>query len=206
VRLARTAPSFIVGWLWFLGALVPVIGLVQVGGQARADRYTYLPSIGLAIAAVWGARRLARPLRRRGALLAGAAASLTLALAAATASQVPRWKDNIALFTRAAERSPQSWVAHANLGKYLLDRGQALPALEHLLLAERLNPDAAQILLGLGTASMLLGRPAEAGRAVLAGGAPAAPERGEPAATSDVRWRQAAAGVRPSNSTGRCCV
>jgi len=162
VHLARKAPFFPMGWFWFTGALVPVIGLVQVGGQVRADRYTYLPSIGLVVAAVWGAERLARRRHGRRALLAVVAAALTLALIWASRAQVRQWQDNVTLFTRAAAASPDSWFAHANLGKYLLDRGQIRPALAHLRQAERINPGAAQIHLGLGAANMLLGHPEEA--------------------------------------------
>src|SRR5206468_8564510 len=94
IVLRRRAPYLAVGWLWYLGTLVPVIGLVQVGEQSMADRYTYLPSVGLLIVAVWaGEELLQRAIGSPRALRAGglAAFALPLALAWATAAQVRHW-------------------------------------------------------------------------------------------------------------------
>jgi tetratricopeptide (TPR) repeat protein len=161
-RLARAAPFVLAGWLWFLCALVPVIGLIQVGDQARADRYTYLPSIGLAVAAAWGTQRLARRLPSGRALLAVAATLVLTALIVATRAQVRVWKDEGTLFARALEVAPESWLAHANYGKVLLERGQVTESLGHLRQAARLNPQSPQVQLSLGAASLMLGNPAEA--------------------------------------------
>lgn len=95
--LARRRPYLIVGWLWYLGTLVPTIGLVQVGSQGRADRYTYLPMIGLAIALAWAARDLAGSDARRRVLIAGMGAAACAALGVTAAAQVGHWRDAITL-------------------------------------------------------------------------------------------------------------
>jgi tetratricopeptide (TPR) repeat protein len=113
---ARRRPYLLVGWLWYLGTLVPVIGIVQVGGQAFADRYTYLPLVGVFAAASWAAGDLAArwPGGRR--LVAGGCAAVLLLLAALTSRQLAFWKDGTTLFGHAiAVTGEDNWVAHANL-------------------------------------------------------------------------------------------
>jgi tetratricopeptide (TPR) repeat protein len=136
----RRWPYLAVGWLWFLGTLVPVIGLVQVGSQAMADRYTYVPHIGLFVAVVWGASDLASRLRCP-AVLAGTAVGLLLAgCALATWLQVTCWHNDITLWEHALEVNPDNYLAHGNLGLALWDRGMLGPARQHLAEAVRLNP------------------------------------------------------------------
>ena len=97
VRLRHPAPYLLVGWFWYLGTLVPVIGLVQVGDQAYADRYTYIPHIGLAVAVVWGVADLlsrAREGRRWGI---GLAAAFVIAGGLATREQIGHWTDKVSL-------------------------------------------------------------------------------------------------------------
>src|SRR5665213_4506526 len=89
----RTSPYLLVGWLWYLGMLVAVIGLIQVGGQTRADRYTYLPQIGLYIMVAWGAAELSAGWRYRRAVLGGAGAAVIGALGFCAYSQTSYWKD-----------------------------------------------------------------------------------------------------------------
>ena len=101
VALAKSRPYLLVGWLWYLGTLVPTIGLVQVGAQARADRYTYLPLIGLAIAVAFFARDLAGSSLRRQRLLAGLGMATCLALGATTARQVGHWRNAVTLHEHA---------------------------------------------------------------------------------------------------------
>jgi Flp pilus assembly protein TadD len=140
--LARRArcPQIAAGWFWYAGMLFPVIGIVQVGGQAHADRYTYLPSIGLLVAAVWGVgERAAGRRATRGSLAAGAAAAIAL-LAFATARQVDRWRDTRTLFTHALAVTRDNNVAHLCLGDMLLHEGKTAEALPHLLEAVRLAP------------------------------------------------------------------
>ena len=105
-----------VGWLWFLGMLVPTIGLVQVGSQAHADRYMYLPLAGLAIALAWGAPDLCAARARRRVALAGAALLVVALLAVATRLQLRHWHDSVALFEHALAVTEDNHIAHAQLG------------------------------------------------------------------------------------------
>jgi tetratricopeptide (TPR) repeat protein len=152
----RRFPFLLVGWLWYLGVLVPVIGLVQVGSQAMADRYTYLPLIGLAIAAAWGAPELLRALparprdpalgaRPRGLALAAAGAAAVAALCVATNLQLRHWRDSEALFRHAVEVTPDNPIAHAHLGAALLAQGRTDETLSHYREAIRLQPDDADV-------------------------------------------------------------
>jgi tetratricopeptide (TPR) repeat protein len=119
VALARRQPSLLVGWLWFLGTLVPVIGLVQIGGQSMADRYSYVPSIGIFIMAAWAlpdGSVLSVSGRR---LLSAAGGALVLALTVATVHQLAFWANGIRLFRHALAVTQDNWVAHANLAASL---------------------------------------------------------------------------------------
>jgi tetratricopeptide (TPR) repeat protein len=140
VRGYAARPYALVGWLWYLGTLVPVIGLVQVGQQARADRYTYVPLVGLAIAVAWGAAELARrgPRVRR-AVASGGLISLA-ALAVASWHQVRHWEDSLALYRRAVAVTRTNPVAHHGLGRALRRAGRDDDAFAHLAAAIRLRP------------------------------------------------------------------
>jgi Flp pilus assembly protein TadD len=134
--LARSRPYLLVGWLWYLGVLVPTIGLVQVGSQARADSCTYLPMIGLAIAVAWGARDLAGASSRRRVLLAGAGGLACLALAATAALQVRHWRDAIALHRHAISVTRDNVSELLRLSRALRLAGrseEAVPPLERAL-------------------------------------------------------------------------
>jgi tetratricopeptide (TPR) repeat protein len=115
VALGRSRPYLLVGWLWFLGTLVPVIGLVQVGGQALADRYTYVPLIGLFIAVTWAAVDVAQHWKVGTTALCGAGAAVLAALGILTCVQLGFWRDGATLFRHAAAVTKDNWVAHANL-------------------------------------------------------------------------------------------
>jgi hypothetical protein len=111
LRLGKRAPYLPVGWLWFLGTFVPVIGIVQVGSQSAADRYTYIPTIGLYIAIIWGAADLARRWRApRGLVTAGAAAVLG-ACALLSIRQIGYWRNSVTLFQHTLELDPPNLVA-----------------------------------------------------------------------------------------------
>jgi tetratricopeptide (TPR) repeat protein len=162
VRRARRSPWLPFGWLWFLGVLVPVTGIAQVGAQARADRYTYIPSIGLAIAAVWGiAELVGRRPRLRPVAAAGAAAAILL-LAAATRGQVATWRDSETLFRHAAEVTEDNYLAHLNLAGLLGRRGEREEAAAHFQAALRAAPDNPEVLGGAAEALVVWGRPLEA--------------------------------------------
>ncbi|MCU0669279.1 MAG: tetratricopeptide repeat protein [Myxococcota bacterium] len=139
---ARRDPSLLAGWCWFLGALVPVIGLVQVGAQAHADRYTYLPSIGLCWAAAWALPAASALARRTSAALAVA---VCVALAATTLRQVPVWQDGVRLFAHATAVIPGNAPALLHLGNALAaaDRlPEAADAYRELLSIDSASPEA----------------------------------------------------------------
>lgn len=143
-RARQARPYLLVGWLWFLGTLVPVIGLVQVGGQALADRYTYLPSIGLCLALVW---ELACrwPVNPRSTPAVATVASLALAAAVGTTEhQLRFWQNTETLFTHAIAVTSDNAIAQVNLGVALEAQGQHVQALNHYFEAVRINPDLAQ--------------------------------------------------------------
>jgi tetratricopeptide (TPR) repeat protein len=106
----------VVGWLWFLGTLVPVIGIVQVGGQIMADRYFYIPSIGLFIALVFGLADIAKSWRIAPALSAGIAGGILLILATLTNAQIQRWRDSFTLFEHTLAVTPPNLRIEHNLG------------------------------------------------------------------------------------------
>ena len=118
--LTRKRPYLTVGWLWFLGTLVPVIGLVQVGGQAIADRYTYIPLIGVFIMISWGIPGMLRSSGKSRLVLAVAACLILLVLGIATMHQVGYWEDSIALFEHTLACTSGNYFAHDSLGSALL--------------------------------------------------------------------------------------
>jgi tetratricopeptide (TPR) repeat protein len=139
VLLRRRHPWLLAGWLWYLVALLPVIGLIQVGEQAMADRYTYLPLIGVFIAAAWALPRLPRPQdAARGALAAGSLA--VLLLAALTRFQVTLWRDDETLFSHAIRATGENWKASYSLGLALDVAGDRAGAMRHFREAIRLSP------------------------------------------------------------------
>jgi tetratricopeptide (TPR) repeat protein len=141
--LARR-PYLAVGWLWYLGTLVPVIGLVQVGIQARADRYTYLPMIGLGILIAWGLPELlARGQRSRQALTAAAGVAI-VALAAVARQQVEVWRDTESLFSHALSVTRDNHVAHHRLGTWLLNAERLDDALVHYEALIEIRPSVVQ--------------------------------------------------------------
>ncbi|HEC17229.1 MAG TPA: tetratricopeptide repeat protein [Sedimenticola sp.] len=154
----RRAPCFFVGWFWFLGTLVPVIGLVQVGWQSMADRYTYVPLIGLFIVIAWGAPELLR--RRPGWKKGMAAAGLALVAAAMVLSlqQVRYWKDSITLYRHAVEATPDSGFAHFKLGTALAEQGALEQSLGHFREALRIQPYDIRARYNLGLALFQLKR------------------------------------------------
>ncbi len=132
--------------------LVPVIGLVQVGGQAMADRYTYLPSLGLLVMVVWGACRWTTDWYCRVAALSVAAAAAISLCAALTWQQLKYWQDSESLFRHALSVTQNNWVAHNNLGIALENKGRIEEALAQFQEAVRLRPNLAGFHLNLGLA------------------------------------------------------
>jgi Flp pilus assembly protein TadD len=137
---ARKAPWFAFGWFWYLGTLVPVIGILQVGHQAMADRYSYLPLIGLFVAIAWGgAAAAARWPKIRGWLAAGALAVLVVC-GGLTWRQAGYWRSSASLFEHALAVTRDNFVAHNNLGAALMERGDVEGAERHFVETLRVKP------------------------------------------------------------------
>lgn len=137
----KRLPFLAVGWFWYIGTLVPVIGLVQVGRQAMADRYTYVPLIGLFIMLAWGITEFMSKWRFRITVLAFLTGVLFPSLMISTWGQVNHWKDTVALFRHAANATQRNYMAHVNLGTALAEQGDYEEALEHLNKAVQFGPD-----------------------------------------------------------------
>jgi tetratricopeptide (TPR) repeat protein len=162
VILRKTAPYLITGWLWYVGMLVPVIGLVQVGWQGHADRYTYLPQIGLYIAGTWAVTDLTASWRRQRIALAAAAVILIGALAWRARIETSYWRDSETLFTHALSVTKDNDVALNNLGIVFLQRGQLDEAISRLQAAIDLRPENGPAQNNLAKALLQKGRIAEA--------------------------------------------
>ena len=161
-RAARVRPYLLVGWLWFLGTLVPVIGIVQVGKQPMADRYTYVPSIGLFVMVVWGTNELLRWLRTP--RVTSAALSLTaIAIFAVLArQQVDRWRSGVVLWQQTIAVTADNYLAENNLGWDLALEGRPAEAIPHYQEAIRLSPRFVGGRTNLALALVALGRNDEA--------------------------------------------
>ncbi len=165
VGLARRRPYLGVGWLWYLGTLVPVIGLVQVGSQAMADRYTYVPLTGVFIAAAWSLAALAGGLPFRRRLAVPAAVALVLLLSWQTRVRLGDWASGETLFRRAAAVDPGDWVVLDTLGVILDRQGRYQEGEPLHLAAARINPRFPQAPYHLGLSLERRGRFAEAAAA-----------------------------------------
>ena len=162
VRMGKRRPFILVGWLWYLGTLFPVIGLVQVGTHAMADRYTYIPLIGLFIMIAWGIPDLLGNWLYRKQVLRISAGLLLVILAVCTWLQVRYWKDSIVLFTHAIDVTDDNWMAHNNIGFPLVQQGRNIEAIAHFSKAVRIKPDYAEAHVNLANSYGLEGRFEEA--------------------------------------------
>ena len=160
--LRRRAPWWLAGWLWYAVMVLPVIGLLQVGSQGRADRYTYLPTLGLALAAAAAADDLARRAPRARAALGAAALALVAAWTLAARSQLETWRDSVALFERARAVSGDHPVIDLNLGDAWVEKGRDDLGRIHYERALAAAPEAPQLHGRLGE---LLARGGDSGRA-----------------------------------------
>ncbi len=145
----RRRPYLTAGWFWYLGTLVPVIGLVHVGMQAMADRYTYVPLIGLFVMLAWGGWELAGAWRL-GRFAPAVAAAALAACAVLTVRQELYWKDSETFNKRILERTPDNYVAHNNLAMFYLKTNRMDEALAHFTVAAEENPNYAEAHNNLG--------------------------------------------------------
>jgi len=157
--ISRRTPYLAVGWSWFVVTLVPVIGLVQVGGQAMADRYSYLPSVGVLLGFVWGAYDVAGRWRNQAAALG---AALILLLTGTTWRQAGYWKNTESLFRHALAVTKGNYLAHTMLGIVFCQQNRVKEGMEHFVESNRESPSGPESYGILGYALLVSGNPDEA--------------------------------------------
>jgi Tfp pilus assembly protein PilF len=161
--LRRRYRFLLTGWFWFLGTLVPVIGIVQIGSQAVADRYMYIPIIGPALIAAWGVPALFREVRNARVWPAVAGVAVLALLFAGSRAQLRHWRSSESLFRHALSVTSGNWIASYNLGMACAQENRIDDALQYTEEAVRLKPDEAEFRTGLGQLLTLKG---EYGRAL----------------------------------------
>jgi tetratricopeptide (TPR) repeat protein len=158
----RRYPYLLMGWLWFTGTLVPVIGLVQVGEQSMADRYTYIPSLGVLILAIWGLYELSQRWRYHVIALSVASSVLIVLCLGLTRQQLGYWRDSETLFRQALKVTENNYFAHKTLGDAIFNKGRTVEAVGQYQEAIRLKPDYALAHMNLGIALFNQGHTDEA--------------------------------------------
>src|SRR5215469_3655874 len=161
-KAGRTNPYIPVGFLWFLGTLVPVIGLVQVGVQSMADRYTYIPLLGILVAVVWAVFEIAENRKWNQRVVATVGVLVLLALGVSTSRQVKYWKDSTVLWTHALQVTVSNYVAEENLAVALANDGHDEEAFPHFENVLGIRADDATALLNVGMFLQKHGRYREA--------------------------------------------
>jgi tetratricopeptide (TPR) repeat protein len=150
------------GWLWYLGMLIPVIGLVQVGGQAHADRYTYLPQIGLYLALIWAVGSLGAGWRHRRVVLGGLSTVILVALIFCARAQTSYWRNSEVLWTHTLACTSDNYIAHYNLGDALVKMGRRDEAIAQYQKTLQITPNYAEAHDNLGSVLRQKGRVDEA--------------------------------------------
>ena len=162
IRAAHRTPYLAVGWLWYIGTLVPVIGLVQVGDHAMADRYTYVPIIGLFIMIAWGGCDIAKRWRYRKTVLVISSGTLICASMISTSFQIRHWQNSTTLFEHTLDVTADNSMAHTNLGVVLAGQGKLDEAVFHYIQALRIKPDHLEARINMGVALASQGKLDEA--------------------------------------------
>jgi Flp pilus assembly protein TadD len=162
IAARRKRPWFLFGWLWYLGMLVPVIGILQVGIQAQADRYTYLPQIGLYVLLAWTAADLCAGWRHRRLVLGGGSAIILAALIVCARTQASYWRNSELLWTHALACTSGNFIGHNNLGNVLIQKGRVDEAIIHYQAALQIKPDFEEAHNNLGIALFQKGNVDEA--------------------------------------------
>jgi tetratricopeptide (TPR) repeat protein len=159
VRMRQRHPYLAVGWFWFLVTLVPVSGLLQVGSQSMADRYSYIPLVGLFIVAAWGGAELAKGLQHRQGILALLAGAAITASALLTWQQLGYWRDSISLYQHTLQVTTGNYVIHNHLGLALADKGELESAIQEYQKALLISPKFMEAHYNLGNALVSKGNP-----------------------------------------------
>lgn len=159
---ARKRPYFLVGWFWYLVTLAPLVRVLNIGPTNMADRYTYIPLIGLFIIIAWGVPELLEQWRYRRIFMAIFAALLLIALMSTSHIQASYWKNSHSLFSHAIRVTKNNWLAHYNMGWLLLNEEKPKDAVEHLLETVRIMPDNADAHNNLANAFVKLGKTGKA--------------------------------------------
>jgi tetratricopeptide (TPR) repeat protein len=146
------------GWFWYLGTLLPVIGLIQVGSQAMADRYTYIPLIGISIMAAWGVPEALARWRLKRVMIGLGCGLIVLLLSLSTRAEVTHWKNGVILFRRALQVTSNNYTAHYQLGNELMRQGKLDEAIHHFTEAARIRPDHHLARHNLGSCLVRMGR------------------------------------------------
>jgi Flp pilus assembly protein TadD len=154
----RRRRPFLVGWFWFLGTLVPMIGLVDIGVHAMADRYAYIPLLGIFVIVCWGTADLIKRWHVPTAVTAAGTVAILLALGIALHRQASFWSDNVTLWTHTLEITEANFTAEDNLAGALITQGRVEEALPHLLRARELRPDDPQSALNVATYLQMHGK------------------------------------------------
>jgi tetratricopeptide (TPR) repeat protein len=162
IYFIKKAPFLFVGWFWYLGTLVPVIGLVQVGRQAMADRYTYLPSIGIGIIVAWGIAYLLPKEKLRKMILIPATIIVIAVLTILTWQQCGYWKNSVEIFSQALRVTRDNYLAHTNLGMALAAEGKNEAAIDNYKDSLRINPNHDNAHYNLANLLVKLGKTEEA--------------------------------------------
>jgi tetratricopeptide (TPR) repeat protein len=158
VRAARNHPYLVMGWLWYLGTLVPVIGLAQAGEQAMADRFTYIPLIGLFIMFAWGVPEWLAPYRHKRFLLSVSSLVVLSALMILSRSQVQHWRSSVTIYEQALAVTDNNYLAYNNLGVTLQMQGHLEEAIGHYTKALTIKPDYPAALANLGDSYLAQGK------------------------------------------------
>jgi protein O-mannosyl-transferase len=160
--LRKTRPYLLAGWLWYLVMLVPVIGILQVGSQARADRYTYLPQIGLYLMLTWAVADLCARCRQRRWVLGGCSVISLTALMLCARTQAAYWRNSETLWTHTLACTSDNYIAQNNLGNALLQKGSLEESIVHFQQSLQIQPDYAEAWNNLGNALLRKGKLGEA--------------------------------------------
>ena len=162
IRLFKKHPYMAVGWFWYLGTLIPVIGLIQVGAQSMADRYTYIPLIGLFIIVAWGMPDLLKKWHYNRIIIAVFAIILISAFSMRSYFQIGHWKNSTAVFENTIKITENNWLAYNNLGLALMCNGKAEEAVSYFKKALQIRPNYLKLYDNIGVALFQLGKLEEA--------------------------------------------